>query len=483
MRKGLLFALVISAFASCNKDIEEPQVPSHPDQIGGITISATISDQETKATVEYGNTDYAGGEISKWIVGDVIRVSFLNNLNAELGTLYFEAESAGTTSTFKQLTDGYTNLVPANGTYRVVAIHNYQPIDFRDQIQSAASADHIGLYNPMKATVDNVTVTDGVANLNLSFFHSASMLRFSLRNSTGSMANIKKIAVSSSSSGNQFYPSGLYQAYNFYSGMKDYSLSLSCNLGISTGDISDFYMMLPGNTVDDVTGDFLVRVTFSNDTHQEFVIPQSGNAFLAAPFEAGKRYYFKLDLIAPNIIENVTYNNVRYELNTTAKTAKVTGFIGTSVVIAMVVPYNGNNYDVVSISHYAGVSNSALSSVTIPSSVTSIGNFAFYDTSLNTIDIPASVTSIGNFAFRYSSIKTINMACTTPPILGTEVFDSVTGLTINVPGSAKAEYESVIGGKLKGWGHTSTGTIDLTTPMVLTALGNATGGVTVHASL
>src|ERR1039458_4956037 len=41
----------------------------------------------------------------------------------------------------------------------------------------------------------------------------------------------------------------------------------------------------------------------------------------------------------------------------------------------------------------------SLTSVTIPTSVTSIGVTAFYDTSLSSVNIPDSVTSIGDEAF------------------------------------------------------------------------------------
>ena len=53
---------------------------------------------------------------------------------------------------------------------------------------------------------------------------------------------------------------------------------------------------------------------------------------------------------------------------------------------------------------------SGLTSITIPESVTSIGNYAFYNcSSLTSITIPESVTSIGNYAFsECSSLKTIN---------------------------------------------------------------------------
>ncbi|WP_417194106.1 leucine-rich repeat domain-containing protein, partial [Blautia sp.] len=54
-----------------------------------------------------------------------------------------------------------------------------------------------------------------------------------------------------------------------------------------------------------------------------------------------------------------------------------------------------------------------LTSITIPKSVTSIENYAFYNcTGLTSITIPDSVTSIGDSAFKNcSSLKTISLSC------------------------------------------------------------------------
>lgn len=62
--------------------------------------------------------------------------------------------------------------------------------------------------------------------------------------------------------------------------------------------------------------------------------------------------------------------------------------------------------------------------VLLPSTVTSIGNEAFYRASnLNNLVIPSGVTSIGNYAFAdIGSANEIHIQCTTPPTLGTNVF-------------------------------------------------------------
>ena len=61
------------------------------------------------------------------------------------------------------------------------------------------------------------------------------------------------------------------------------------------------------------------------------------------------------------------------------------------------------------IGDYAFCSNYQLESVTIPSTVTSIGKFAFAGSSLSTIDIPNSVTAIGEGAFEACSLFSINI--------------------------------------------------------------------------
>ena len=63
--------------------------------------------------------------------------------------------------------------------------------------------------------------------------------------------------------------------------------------------------------------------------------------------------------------------------------------------------YDGTTVNSYEINKYAFNGNTALTSVTISDSVTSIGRYAFYNcTGLTSVTIPDSVTSIGEYAFR-----------------------------------------------------------------------------------
>ena len=66
----------------------------------------------------------------------------------------------------------------------------------------------------------------------------------------------------------------------------------------------------------------------------------------------------------------------------------------------------------------------SLKSVTIPDSVTTIGNYAFYNCGrLSSITIPSSITNIGDSAFNScQSLNSITCLATTAPTLGTNVF-------------------------------------------------------------
>ena len=84
----------------------------------------------------------------------------------------------------------------------------------------------------------------------------------------------------------------------------------------------------------------------------------------------------------------------------------------------------------------------------IPSSVTSIGDYAFFASDPTSITIPNSVKSIGDYAFgACSDLTSITFKRTSPPEFGKEVFYIVnTSIPIYVPSISIEEYKNVLGG-------------------------------------
>ena len=137
-----------------------------------------------------------------------------------------------------------------------------------------------------------------------------------------------------------------------------------------------------------------------------------------------------------------------------------------SVVIPETVKYNKKNYTVVLIRDLAFEDCRGLTSIKIPSSVTSIGNYVFSGcSSLTSIDIPSSVTSIGNDAFSgCSSLTSIKIPSSVTSI-GECAFRYCSGLTsIDIPSSVTSIGNYVFSG------CSSLTSIDI--PSSVTSIGN-----------
>src|ERR1039457_3061914 len=75
----------------------------------------------------------------------------------------------------------------------------------------------------------------------------------------------------------------------------------------------------------------------------------------------------------------------------------ITGYTGSGG--AVVIPSTTNGFTVTTIGTNAFFYNQNIISVTIPNSITNIGDYAFFGSSLTNVTIPASVTSIGEAPF------------------------------------------------------------------------------------
>ncbi|MCH5187197.1 MAG: leucine-rich repeat protein [Oscillospiraceae bacterium] len=144
---------------------------------------------------------------------------------------------------------------------------------------------------------------------------------------------------------------------------------------------------------------------------------------------------------------------------------EITGYTGSAA--ELVIPDEINGLPVTGITKSAFYQCTSLTSINIPSGVTSIGDLAFYHcTSLTSINIPSGVTSIGDWAFvGCTSLISVNLPDGVMSI-GDWAFYGCTSLTsINIP-------ESVLSiGDLAFAGCTSLTGINL--PAGITSIGDA----------
>lgn len=114
---------------------------------------------------------------------------------------------------------------------------------------------------------------------------------------------------------------------------------------------------------------------------------------------------------------DVTVGSLKYTIDTDAHTATVTGttdesmmgwqsevYYAKSLVIPESITVDGTNYAVTAIGDNAFKECEGYRYLTIPGSVVSIGNYAFYKNTLDELIIPEGVKTIGEYAFAFSYI-------------------------------------------------------------------------------
>lgn len=139
----------------------------------------------------------------------------------------------------------------------------------------------------------------------------------------------------------------------------------------------------------------------------------------------------------------------KYTLNVRSHAAVVSGHtddLKSEIVIPETIQSEGNTYSVTSIGNRAFLSCQVLTSVTIPNSVTSIGDSAFYNAGLTSVTIPNSVRSIGMEAFSGCPFTSVTIPSSVT-IIDVDAFSncpSLTSVTI-LDGITKIESEMFMG--------------------------------------
>ena len=106
---------------------------------------------------------------------------------------------------------------------------------------------------------------------------------------------------------------------------------------------------------------------------------------------------------------NIPFQAVlEYSVNSNGTDVTITNYTGTET--ALVLPNSINGLPVTSIAGYA-FNNTAVTSVTLPNSMTQLNNYAFYGASkLQSVTFPSTITSIGSYAFEFcTSLKSITI--------------------------------------------------------------------------
>lgn len=138
-------------------------------------------------------------------------------------------------------------------------------------------------------------------------------------------------------------------------------------------------------------------------------------------------------------VKNVSVDDINYTINTEELQASVRGTAmgNTNVVIPGKITYQEKQYTVTGIQDHAFYQRTDIVSVSLPSSITWIDNYAFCNSGITSIVIPSSVTSIGYEAFggcKSMATLSLNSSLT----IGSKAFEYCSSLlSVSIPSGSE----------------------------------------------
>lgn len=202
-----------------------------------------------------------------------------------------------------------------------------------------------------------------------------------------------------------FYGCTNLTSVKFGTGIKTISAYAFENTGLTS-------QYIPKNVTS--VGSYAFGYTYSDGTHSRNTAFEYISGY---PDSAAETYATKFDIPFKSVLEY------------TVKDGEVTIDKYTGTDTNVVIPSTIGGKPVTGIKPYA-FNGTNVTSVTLPSSMTTLNGYAFYGASkLTSVTIPSSITSIGSYAFEFcTSLKSINIPGTVK-FIGTGAFYGCTALS------------------------------------------------------